>query len=309
MVSSVDRFCHEQLIFQELKNDPGILIPTFPISTIFVRYHCKINQIMKTKVVVLIIAAMTLPLLMLQAQEPNDTIPKKKQREKPALLTPYHRNVIKFNPTPMLLFGEIRNITISYERLIKKNQSVALQVGYLLFPRLISDTILHVLSLTGREKYGINLAFDYRYYPSSRNRRPAPDGLYIGGYLSYYGFHFRNNFDILNTAVDQNGSIYGRLNVINLGISIGYQFIFWKRFSVDLLMFGPALSSYTGFLQISGDLDEEEIKNLNEEMVDKLLNRFPALGEIFSDENLKISGTKTKISAGFRYSIQLGFHF
>lgn len=35
---------------------------------------------------------------------------------------------------------------------------------------------------------GLNPVFDYRYYPFSGKRRPAPDGGYIGGYAFYY-FH------------------------------------------------------------------------------------------------------------------------
>jgi hypothetical protein len=38
----------------------------------------------------------------------NDTVPTAVKAEKPVTLTPYHRNVIKFNPTPMLLMGNVR---------------------------------------------------------------------------------------------------------------------------------------------------------------------------------------------------------
>jgi hypothetical protein len=264
---------------------------------------------MKIRLLLMIIASLMIFNFNLQAQEKNDTIDKKKKKEKPVLLTPYHKNVIKFNPTPMLLFGNVRNITFSYERMIKKDQSLVLQVGYLLFPRLIDDTIANLVTLTGREKYGMNLAFDYRYYPLSRNHRPAPDGLYLGGYLSYYGFQFKNNFDILHTTVDQHGDITGKLHMINLGMELGYQFIFWKRLTLDLLLFGPSLSYFGGSLDVHGNLDEEEIKNLNEEAVQKLLSRFPQLKTLFSEDGLTFTGNRTKFTTFFRYSIQLGFHF
>jgi hypothetical protein len=264
---------------------------------------------MKNKFLILFLAAVVLTLSPMQAQEINDTIQIKKKKEKPVLPAPYHKNVIKFNPTPMLLFGNVRNITFSYERMIKKNQSLVFQVGYLLFPRLIDDTIANLVVLTGREKYGVNLAFDYRYYPLSRNRRPAPDGLYLGGYLSYYGFQFKNDFNILHTTVDQNGDITGKLHMINLGMELGYQFIFWKRFTVDLLLFGPSLSYLAGSLNIHGDLDEEEIKNLNQEAVQKLLSRFPQLKTLFSEDGLTFTGNRAQFTTFFRYSVQLGFHF
>ena len=264
---------------------------------------------MKTRMLLLVLAAVILTLSPLQAQEKTDTINAKKKKEKPEILTPYHKNVIKFNPTPMLLFGNIRNITFSYERMIKKDQSLVLQVGYLLFPKITGDTVAHLIALTSGEKYGMNLSLDYRYYPLSRNRRPAPDGLYLGGYLSYYGFQFKNKFDILYTTVDQQGDITGRINMVNLGLELGYQFIFWKRFSLDLLLFGPSLSYLSGSLNVHGNLDEEEIKNLDQEVVQKVLSRFPQLKTLFSDEGLTFTGNRTTLTTFFRYSVQVGVHF
>lgn len=228
---------------------------------------------------------------------------------KPAVLTPWHWNVIKINPTPMLIWQDVRNITISYERLVTKSMSVSLQLGYLIFPRLADDTVAGLVSFSGKEKYGVNLAVDYRYYPFSRNRRPAPDGLYIGAYVSYYGFSFKNNLDILHTTVDQNGAISGKLGIINMGLSLGYQFIFWKRFTLDMLLFGPSVSRYSGSLNISGELDPSQIQNIDKDLVEKLLEKYPFIGTIFSKNGLQFTGTRSSISIGFRYSLQLGFHF
>lgn len=244
-----------------------------------------------------------LPLMLAAGNKPDST-------DSVKALNPIHKNVIKFNPTPMLIQAvEIRNITFSYERLITKNQSIVLQAGYLVFPKLFADTIANIITLHRGDKWGLNLAMDYRYYPAARNRRPAPDGLYIGGYLSYYGFTWKNHFDILHTTVDQNGTISGALHVVNLGFELGYQFIFWKRLSLDLLLFGPSLSVISGKLKIAGELDPEEIKNLDQEMVDKLTNRFPWLNTLFSDEGLQFTGSRTRFTTLFRYSLQLGFHF
>ena len=222
---------------------------------------------------------------------------------------PIHLNVIKFNPTPMLLWSKVGNITFSYERVIGKDISLSIQAGFLMFPKILTDTVAGLVKITGGKKYCVNLAFDFRYFPLSRNRHPAPDGLYLGGFLSYYGFNFTNSLDILHTTLDQNGSIYGRLNVINLGISLGYQFIFWKRFTIDLLMFGPAISRYNGTLGINGDFDPSQIQDIDEELVNELLNKYPWLKELFSMQKLEFTGTQTKLSFGLRYSIQFGFHF
>lgn len=219
------------------------------------------------------------------------------------------KNVIKFNPTPMLLFSDVRNLTFSYERLLTPNQSLSVKLGGLVFPRIADDTILNLIAITSREKRGINISAEYRFYPVSRNRRPAPDGLYIGPYFTYYGFRFKNNFDILYTTADQQGSITGKLNIFNVGFQLGYQFIFWKRVSLDLILFGPSISYYMGDLKFQGNLDEEEINNIDKEIVDKILNRFPYLRTIFSNEGLEFTRQKTTFNLGFRYAVQIGIAF
>jgi hypothetical protein len=45
---------------------------------------------------------------------------------------PIHKNVIKFNPTPMFLWS-MKNVTFSYERILNPKQSIALTLGYLNF--------------------------------------------------------------------------------------------------------------------------------------------------------------------------------
>jgi hypothetical protein len=245
-----------------------------------------------------------------ESKQSADTTVKSGKKEKPFIPVPYHRNVIKFNPTPMLLqFVEIRNVTLGYERLISRNMSLSLQAGYLVFPRLIRDTLSSLAIITNRKKNGVNLAFDYRYYPFQRNARPAPDGLYIGGYLSYYGYRFRDDLVLLNPSGDPNGSMTGKLNILNLGIELGYQFIFWKRFSVDLLLFGPSFTYSHGYFGVDGDLSQSEISDLDKELVQKLLERFPMLGVLYSGDKLEFTGSRSSFGVGFRYSIQLGFHF
>jgi hypothetical protein len=271
---------------------------------------------MNLKIISLSVIFLAITLESLIAKEVNDSIPQTtdttkttEKAKKRISLEPYHRNVIKINPTPMLIWGDVKNITLGYERLINNNMSVSIQLGYLRVPKLADDTILNLVAITERSRDGVNIALDYRYYPGARNRRPAPDGLYLGAYLSYYAIRFKNQMDVLHTTVDQGGAFNARLDVVNLGFELGYQFVFWKRFTLDLLLFGPSLTYYHGHLQIEGNLDKEQIQKIDEEFVDKLLNRFPALGNLFNSETLTFTGSKTSFGALFRYSVQLGFHF
>jgi hypothetical protein len=240
---------------------------------------------------------------------PKDSILQPKNVANLLILTPYHLNVIKFNPTPMLLFSDIRNLTFSYERLINNNHSLAIQLGYLMIPQWISDTVANLVTIRDDSRKGINIGFDYRYYPSLRNRHPAPDGLYLGSYLSYYGFRFEDKFNAINEPAPQDGSIKGRLNMTNLGFEIGYQFIFRQKFSVDLLMFGPSITYYSSKIDIDGNLEEGQIDEIDQEFADRLFKRFPALSYLFDGETTNLTNTKFHLTTGFRYCIQFGFHF
>lgn len=182
---------------------------------------------------------------------------------------PIHRNVIKWNPTPMILWSS-KNVTLSYERILGPRQSVTISIGYLEFPQLFKDTIAQLIAVTNRQKQGINLSAEYRFYLMKRNRRPVPDGLYIAPYASYYGYSFKNGFDVLYTTIDTVGTLNGRFYCFNLGFEIGYQFVFWKRFTLDLVLFGPSISYYGGSLKFSGGLDLEQIAEIDQEIYDKI---------------------------------------
>lgn len=257
---------------------------------------------MKTSKRIFLIILVILPGITVAAKKSDST-------DSVPVLKPYHKNTIKWNPTPMLIWGEVKNLTFSYERVVNPKQSFSVQLGYLVYGQLFKDTIAYLISLSDRQKYGVNISVDYRFYPIKRNRMPTPSGLYIGPYFSYYGNHFENKFDILHTSLDQDGQLACNINMYNLGFELGYQFIFWKRLSVDLIMFGPSLSMYTAKLSIKGDLDESQINEINDAIAEKIINRFPAVGYIFSEEGLVKTGTKTQFGAGFRYSFQIGFHF
>jgi hypothetical protein len=221
---------------------------------------------------------------------------------------PYHKNVIKFNPTPMLLWS-MKNITFSYERILNPKQSIALSLGYLEFPSLFKDTIGSLLAITGREKYGINIALEYRFYLGKRNGRPIPDGVYLAPYASYYGYHFKNDVNLLYTSLDSAGTVKGNFYIFNLGVELGYQFVFWKRFTLDCVLIGPAMSYYGGGLDITGEMQFEKLQEINSELYEKLKEKYPMIGDYVVNKSFKQNGKLDLFSIGFRYLIQLGFHF
>ena len=252
-----------------------------------------------TKIIrILLILSFTIPSL-LYAQK-KDTIYR--------VLDPIHKNVIKFNPTPRILWSD-KNWTFSYERILTGKQSFAVSLGCLVFPRLFRDTIANLVKITDRHKQGINFTFEYRFYLSRRNTRPIPDGLYLAPFFSFYGYQFSNGLDVIETSAGDFARIKGDFYALNMGAELGYQFVFWKRLTVDLVLFGPATSYYGGKVKITGDFNLENIKELNEEFYNKLKEKYPMVGDFVVNKTFKKDGTLDLLSLGFRYLIQVGFHF
>ena len=220
---------------------------------------------------------------------------------------PIHKNVIKFNPTPMLLWSS-KNLTFSYERILNPKQSIAITVGFLEFPSLFKDTIAHIITITSREKYGINLAFEYRFYLMKRNSRPIPDGVFLGPFASFYGYKFNNGFDLVG-HLDSAGMLKGKFYAINVGCEFGYQFVFWKRVTLDFVLVGPAVSYYGGGVDISGEIKFSKLKEINEDLYNKLIAKYPMIGDYVVNKSFKSNGKLDLLAVGFRYLVQIGFHF
>jgi hypothetical protein len=221
---------------------------------------------------------------------------------------PIHKNVIKFNPTPMLLWSS-KNVTLSYERILNRRQSISLMVGYLEFPALFKDTIGNLMAVTSREKKGINIALEYRFYLMKRNSRPAPDGVFLAPYFSYYGYQFKNNVDVLHTTLDSAGSVRGSFYVYNLGVELGYQFVFWKRVTLDFVVLGPSVSYYGGSVDVNGNINLEQLAELNQDLYNKLKEKYPMIGDFVVNKSFAQKGKLDLFSVGFRYLVQIGFHF
>ena len=225
------------------------------------------------------------------------------------VLQPLHKNIIKFNPTPMVLWSW-KNVTFSYERILNPRQSISLELGYLVFPKVIEDTVIDLVNITSSEKWGINATIEYRFYLTRLNARPVPAGLYIGPYLTYYQYQFKNGLDIFPATVDTTGMIKGNFWAFNLGVELGYQFVFWKRWTLDLVLVGPSISYYGGMTEITGNLDGSQIQQINEELYDKLIARFPGITAFStSGKTFQQTGKLDVFRMGFRYLVQIGFHF
>jgi hypothetical protein len=254
---------------------------------------------MKKQILTMLAIAAWFPLLCSAANSDSAT----------AVQKPVYKNVIKFNPTPMILWSW-KNVTFSYERVLSPRQTLSVELGYLEFPKLILDSLIKLVNITSGQKWGLNATIEYRFYLTRLNARPVPAGLYIGPYLTHYQYHFKNGLDIFPAKVDTTGMIQGDFWSFNLGVELGYQFVFWKRWTLDLVMVGPSISYYGGQMQITGNLDGSQIKQINEALYEKLITRFPGLTTLStSGKTFEQTGKLDVFRMGFRYLVQIGFHF
>jgi hypothetical protein len=221
---------------------------------------------------------------------------------------PVHRNVIKFNPTPMMLWSK-KNVTFSYERILNNKQSMTFSLGYLEFGQLAGDTIARLVKITDRQKQGVNFSFEYRFYLTKHNSRPIPDGVFLAPYFSFYGYSFSNGFDVIGSIEQDFARLNGQFYCFNVGGALGYQFVLWKRFTVDFVLIGPATSYYGGKINIKGQLDGQNVKEINEDLYNKIKAKYPMIDGVILDKSFKKDGTIDLFSVGFRYLIQFGFHF
>ena len=207
-----------------------------------------------------------------------------------------------------MLLWSWRNITFSYERILNPRQSFSVELGYLVMPK-VSDTVAGLLEITSGKKNGFNLTLEYRFYLTKLNARSIPAGLYIGPYFTNYYYNFHNDFNMLHVPQDSAGTINGNYWSFNLGLELGYQFVFWKRWTLDLVMIGPSVSYYGGKTEIKGNFDADQIREINEDLYDQLLERFPALGQVTGDKTFQQTGKLDVVRWGFRYLVQIGFRF
>jgi hypothetical protein len=226
-------------------------------------------------------------------------------QEKDTLAVKKRLNGISFNPTPMILCNTLKNVTFVYERMVAKNRSLAFQLGYLEFNPSLLDSIIKDGSIRQKTSYGVNVALQYRFYPSRLNAQPAPFGLYWGPFLSYYGLNTTSTFQFNETAPTQLTEVKTGYNMINLGIGVGYQFVIREKISIDLLAFGPSLTYSFKNKKTSGPMPPGggEISNL---MLDSSETGYPLLSQFI---NINGSESSASIKTFFRYAVTFGYRF
>jgi hypothetical protein len=220
------------------------------------------------------------------------------------------KNTIRFNISNPALFGP-GSIIFGYERVLKNNQSISLNVGRASFPKLTrSEEESQELSLRSNStEKGLNLSADYRFYLKDVNKFDAPRGVYIGPYYSYNYFNRINNWD-LNTT-DFQGAVQSDLtmNIHTAGFELGYQFVLWKKLTIDMVLLGPGFASYSVKAKLDTTLDPNQEQLFFDALNNFLESKFPNYDRVIDAGEFKKTGTVQSYGIGFRYMIMIGYRF
>jgi hypothetical protein len=215
------------------------------------------------------------------------------------------RNTIKLDLTSNLIYRN--SLNFSYERILKPNQSLVLIVGYQEFPSII-NLGENIKGDKKDDRGGYKFGAEYRFYLKKENKYSAPRGVYIGPYFTRLGFRSDRNVVYSGGEEPENASLNTRIGITSLGAQLGYQFVFNDRWSLDLVLIGPSYSRYNFKTQLSGDYEfsEEDVEN---EILQELINRYPALDDFLDGKELSSSGTLDTWALGYKYQFLVGYRF
>ena len=229
--------------------------------------------------------------------------------QKDSLHKKQFKNVVRYNISGAMLFGADRYIVLGYERVTWRNQSISINGGLATLPKLISINTNLFRIEKDQKNTGYNVSVDYRFYPLKDNKHPAPRGIYFGPYFSHNAFHRENRWQFINSANTSYVETKADFKINTFGFEVGYQFIFWKRVTLDLVMVGPGWGYYNYKVSLDGNLDLTSRSDLMDGLEQLITQRYPGANFIFAEKHLSADGVMKTTGLGYRYLIHLGFNF
>ena len=219
------------------------------------------------------------------------------------------KNTVRINVSNPLIFGS-RSMIFGYERLLKKNQSFSVNFGtqgLRNFSEGLQTDSIRLLDNSGSR--GFHISGDYRFYLAKENKYPAPRGVYIGPYYSFNKFERVNTWRMNTNSFTGDVSTDLGLNVHTIGFELGYQFIFAKKFSLDLVLLGPGVGFYNFKAGISTTLSLAQQEEFYKRINDFLAERIPGYNLVVDGVDFAKTGSFRTAGPGYRYMINLGFRF
>jgi hypothetical protein len=221
------------------------------------------------------------------------------------------RSTVKLDITSYWLYRNA--VVFAYERVVKNKpyQSWGITAGYQQFPSL-AGTLLDSDSINikrDNKATGLKVGGEYRFYLLKENKYKAPRGVYIGPYSTFHNYSNSRAIEVVNREGKLEQAVFDTdLNIFNIGVQLGYQFVLNNRWTIDLVFIGPSVSNYSFKTNVDGNFtfDPDEITN---EVVMELIDRFPAFEELIDEGEVTSRGSISRWGYGYRYQFQIGYHF
>jgi hypothetical protein len=218
------------------------------------------------------------------------------------------KNTFRVNITNPIILGD-RYFVLGYERVIFSNQSASINLGRFSLPKF---SLINTGDLEIQKDYkdkGYHISVDYRFYLKSLNKYDAPRGVYIGPFYSYNHFNRENKWNYNSDTFNGELTTDLALNIHSIGAQLGYQFVFWRRLSVDLILFGPGVGFYGAKASLNTNLSADDEAEFFKKLNELLAEKFPGYNQIITSTEFERKGSFQLTSLGFRYIIHLGFRF
>jgi hypothetical protein len=199
---------------------------------------------------------------------------------------------------------------LGYERTIGDHQSFSVNIGRFSFPRMVSIDTDSIKEITkDLNSKGFHLSGDYRFYLSKENKYNSPHGVYIGPYATYNAF--RRDFKFASNLESLTGELNAdiRFSAATFGFQLGYQFVFWNRVTLDMILFGPGVGIYKFKTELSTNLDPDQEEELFQKINDAIKDKIPGYSRVFDSGTFEKTGSYNTSGMGFRYVVMLGFRF
>jgi len=220
-----------------------------------------------------------------------------------------HKNVIRYNLSSGLLFGLDKYVVLGYERVVNAHQSFSINLGPASLPKIVSITTDSFALSKNASSSGFNISVDYRFYLGNENKYAPPHGIYIGPFYSYNNYKRTNQWDYKNSTASRFVKSNSTLTVNTVGFELGYQFIFWKRFALDMVLIGPGIGFYRYNVKFESNVDPESKQQLLDGMKQLITQKFPGMNYVFADKEFDANGAMRANTIGYRYIVHIGYNF
>lgn len=216
------------------------------------------------------------------------------------------KNSILINlSNPMLISDKFQ--IIGYERILPNNQSFTVNVGMFSIPKFTGDLADSLGLNTDYKDKGFHFSTDYRFYLKKENKYAAPRGVYLAPYYTYNHLNRENSWHVDGRIEEVYTNL--KLNIHTIGAELGYQFVFWDRMALDLILIGPGFGFYGVKANIGTNLDQSEESEFFDKLNNILADKIPGYDKVIEAGEFSKKGTYNTEGVGFRYVIRVGYRF